>query len=894
MAVIRQKRQATSRGIGVVRANTGSAQMWQSVSGLADNLIEDSFNKLKTEAVKKGKSVAEAVSAEKLATIDPVTGKPEAFEVPQGFGTAAQEAYDAVVKNRFSFQVEQDLKLKAAELAVGLENDPDSVEKFEEAFSAFVDGYGGSANVDPSVGNLVTDISTGLLASNKLNLMQKRMVKQREAIIEDFGLSIDSATSDLLAMTRDGIGDPASSEKKILENIQSHLDSQYITEKQAQEARRSVSVAKAGGVIRRIQRKLESEPSLNAVAINEIGNAILQNRQDISSLPESIQDDVREIQAIGNAKDGTSLEQISAIIAPTIDTVRSEVSAKNTLARQEETDKQRENALTSANEKYNALSDTTTLKRNYLDDAIGKIQSGNYSGVSTDLNELRDELISKKATDGSPLYEVGTVNNLISNMRQGLIDELITTGSLGDDGSFVSAETFSQFSEYVSTDGRSSKENLSEKQIAIADSIIEVKDESADNPTISSQIGERGRKIVANDQSNQLTKSQEDSIGRISGGRAKSSNRTDTDNIGQSIDGGLGVEWYTNPQNLNDMDAWKGQVLKSNAFPSGLVDLGTAVISGRGSNQQVDSFIQYYTAFARVQNRDNPAGEPINMWANGVFDDKEVAMMETAINAARFAENPAEEFARILSVSRSVMSDGAEYKNIERTNLGKNAMGKFVTVTDVLEDIVGDDYHIIGELEDAARYAVAGGSDRKKLTETMTNIYNNYYAKTDGVVIGTRGKVTRSRNSLPAMIPDALVRDRVVHNLNKMLKDTVVDNVFIKSQPFEPRVDDTATMSAEDMRLAGEPTRLYLQPLPFAGKKGESVDYVLVEETTSGMFEPYMDSLNGMIIVNSLEMESQAVEEIGQKAIEDSIAQTEVNKNRDKVLKNLLRVINHF
>ena len=46
MAVIKQLRQFLPQSIGVVRANTGAAEVARSVGGLADAMIETSFAEL--------------------------------------------------------------------------------------------------------------------------------------------------------------------------------------------------------------------------------------------------------------------------------------------------------------------------------------------------------------------------------------------------------------------------------------------------------------------------------------------------------------------------------------------------------------------------------------------------------------------------------------------------------------------------------------------------------------------------------------------------------------------------------------------------------------------------------------------------------------------------------
>ena len=80
MAVIRQRREVIDKPIGVIRADTSSAQAHESIGNLADTLIETSFNALKREAKQAGTTSAQRQSLEGLRTINPETGLPEAFQ----------------------------------------------------------------------------------------------------------------------------------------------------------------------------------------------------------------------------------------------------------------------------------------------------------------------------------------------------------------------------------------------------------------------------------------------------------------------------------------------------------------------------------------------------------------------------------------------------------------------------------------------------------------------------------------------------------------------------------------------------------------------------------------------------------------------------------------------
>ena len=107
MAVIKQRRQFLPQSIGVIRANTGAAEVARSVNGLANAMIETSFDELKKQARDRGQELAEVAD---LRAIDPKTGRIEALTVPTGLGRAAADAYEELIEKRYVSQTEQDFK----------------------------------------------------------------------------------------------------------------------------------------------------------------------------------------------------------------------------------------------------------------------------------------------------------------------------------------------------------------------------------------------------------------------------------------------------------------------------------------------------------------------------------------------------------------------------------------------------------------------------------------------------------------------------------------------------------------------------------------------------------------------------------------------------------------
>ena len=101
MAVIRQRTQVFNKPVGVRRINTGEAEMWEQVSQQADMVGQEMYRRAAIKAQEVGADNALAIENLNITTIDPLTGKPEAFSAPNGFGEIATAAYQDVITQRF-------------------------------------------------------------------------------------------------------------------------------------------------------------------------------------------------------------------------------------------------------------------------------------------------------------------------------------------------------------------------------------------------------------------------------------------------------------------------------------------------------------------------------------------------------------------------------------------------------------------------------------------------------------------------------------------------------------------------------------------------------------------------------------------------------------------------
>lgn len=182
MAVIREKRNFTIGPIGVARVSGGVAgsnaagTIAAAVSDSANQMADMFFRASAKEAEKVGLEQGQTVSREQIVAIDPVTGQPKAYEPPKGFGGIAQEAYQRVVMSRFQASIEEEIKLKARELAVRYDG---SVDRYSTAMSEYIGAM--AQNAQGQFKTYITDVGTSYLNATRSAMAIDQMQRERAA-----------------------------------------------------------------------------------------------------------------------------------------------------------------------------------------------------------------------------------------------------------------------------------------------------------------------------------------------------------------------------------------------------------------------------------------------------------------------------------------------------------------------------------------------------------------------------------------------------------------------------------------------------------------------------------------------------------------------------------------
>ena len=197
MPVIREKRQYGSVGpIGAVRMNTGASEKYAGIAQAAQAMTSLAIKEMGRQSQKLAEQAAQELSASQITTINPKTGKPEALDAIANFGfigRTGSEAYERVVAERFQQSIDNEIKLKAGEIAAKYENNPYAPEKYEEQMVAYLEAMAQSSEKNgkaTAYTNYIINEGTKYITATKLNMMQERIrlnrAKTTQSILDNF------------------------------------------------------------------------------------------------------------------------------------------------------------------------------------------------------------------------------------------------------------------------------------------------------------------------------------------------------------------------------------------------------------------------------------------------------------------------------------------------------------------------------------------------------------------------------------------------------------------------------------------------------------------------------------------------------------------------------------
>lgn len=843
MAVIRQQRQNITKPIGVVRADTGLSEQWASVGRLADTMIESSFNQLKLEAKEKGVETAQAASAASIRTIDPITGEPEAFNIPSGFGVAARTAYQDIIERRYVSQTEKDFEEEAQRLAILYQNDSNGTAKFKTEFGNYIENAKGTAV--PKFANVIENIGSAMLASNSLNLMNKQSLRQHEENKQQITLDVEDYINKAESLIALGDKESIEDANKLIALAKETVangsagDVQFINNVEATKLNRRISLGQARGFTRRVSNVIRNDEDLTSGNIVSL-RQVLQtgNVEQISTLPESLQGVAYDL--MSNENFNIHLDDINSDLLREESNL-SKIESNNRLT---ESIEEKEQRAKEAEEKLDLALGITGETQDVNDKLDLQIKSGDLFAAQETLDSFFGRL------DGIAV-KLGTntdTETAKKRTRQLLFDRLIK-----DVNGVTNLEEAIDFRDYIDNEG-DLEVDLPDDVKAIADFILKNAELDVDRSPVSTytETVVRNKNAVRNE--NALSESQQENYNKLSRGLGDTTLKKDRESLEDIVINTLGVsnDFFLTGEAIQRQSEWLPQVISSGlVLPETIANLGNSMARGTIDDQnQINLFATYFGLFDNVRPKNSTKGRSLML---DMLGPENYSLIKETLFVSSMSEGGINNFANI----RATLVDRAQDKDVFKVKLD-SVLEDDETYEVFVENIIGDsNRNVTAEMSKFIRYQVAADKTRDQIISDTTRFYEQHYHDVQGVVIDPAfGTVNKSRQALSGVFGDDI--SPAVNYLNDVLRDKNIFDYAFKIRYEKPPSDDFPSISkiteevlaeeaGETVQSKQAKKRLQLMPMQAQGTVTENVQYMAVylnEDTEQ--FEPYiyMDDKN--------------------------------------------------
>ncbi len=294
MAIIRQQTRVFNKPIGVVRADAGGARVGEAIAGAADTMARIAFQDAARDAEKKGVELAKSVDESQLTTMNPETGKPEAFSVPEGFGRIAADAYQRVVDARFEDAVDMQLRVKAKEISLKYQY---NVDAYADVFKDYIADL--SKNAGGQYGTFIESTGAKYLALTSLNIKERAMAKARADLANATITGFENKKTQAYDLARTGkylVTDPESEASEVsdfasksVDVITKAVDSSLLKKGSDRLKNIEISTAIAKGAIEHINGLTVNGRPLSSSERNLVTLAVRTGNANIEGLPKALQ-----------------------------------------------------------------------------------------------------------------------------------------------------------------------------------------------------------------------------------------------------------------------------------------------------------------------------------------------------------------------------------------------------------------------------------------------------------------------------------------------------------------------------------------------------------------------------------------------------------------------------
>ncbi len=294
MAVIRQRTQVFNQPVGIVQTRAGAQEVGGAISRAANTMSQLAYRDAADEAQKKGIELAQAVEEKGLRTINPETGKPEAYKAPSTFGQIAAEAYQSVIDKRFEDSMNTELRLKAQEISLKF---PFAPEAYDEAMDSYISEM--SENAQGKYKSYIETTGTKYLALTKLNITERVSTKAREDAAKSIGVSVDASADNAYTLARAGGYKARENEEQSetdvilnreITNTVNGINSGLVNVGSDTIAKQKINEAIARGAVEHLMSKTYSSLERNAIEL-----AIRTRGEVTGAVPPDLKDDLKEL-----------------------------------------------------------------------------------------------------------------------------------------------------------------------------------------------------------------------------------------------------------------------------------------------------------------------------------------------------------------------------------------------------------------------------------------------------------------------------------------------------------------------------------------------------------------------------------------------------------------------
>jgi hypothetical protein len=848
VAVIKQQRQAFASNIGVVRADTGAAEMWRGVGKLADTIIEGSFQQMKVEAQQTGEELGRTTKLGSLRSINPETGEVESslissLAAPDSFGSVARQAYKSVIETRYVKQIEEDFKFKAAELALEYKDNPNAVALFSDDMADFIEQS--TKLTAPQFQQVVKDMGSSLLASNKINLMEAAMLKDKENLSVDFQNTFISDQTDLLKMfsSDDPImqNDAGQNLTRMLANVEDNRLAGIITPEAAQRYRQSLFETHADGIVARIANLVDASDDYSAVDLNNVRDVIQRNGGGLTDLPEKMQAIVSEIidMEVVNEFSGDEpvdiqrvFSEIQTHVEESLSSAQARVSARESAEAASQTEIQKTQKIKDKEVKAQNEAGLEPMRTAFERDTGSFIAAGEFGKAFAAFDEFDKTINSlSKSKIGDKGITEELINSTTRIARQRMLTSMIDKSTSGMD----STDT-ENFMDYVNTFGDQGK--LTGNIKAAADSIIKAMDLGVDRKELTRHGGMIAAARRRGEQKNaEATKTQKANI-RISTGRGSSTNTADSTVLDKVVTGG-DEAFFLKPEAVAQRNIWGRTVMSSGVLPLSLQQLMIGSFEGKMyTPQQQQNLFVLYDQFSRVPSTDG-SSSVVNMWHNSKLTAEQNGFFEAMTSIVKFRGY--EDLPQVMDDVRG-MYQNKEALKIKTASMFPNGLNNFMIEATTDDPMIGSDIpnpNIVNDMKPYIEYLIAGNAGKEDIVKLTRGFYKQLYPETKGMVIDPAfGTVNRSRQALSAIFPNADDQQEVVSYLNASLRNKfAIDDKFFSLD--SGGIKDGESFNAYQARMKSR-NRLRLMPLTGAGQVTDNTRYMVVEQRVDGSYAPLM------------------------------------------------------